>query len=45
MVKVQIDMTGWVMSEHGVSDSRLTVIRQDEDHISPNGKRYARWLC
>lgn len=23
-----IDMTGWVMKEHGVPDSRLTVINQ-----------------
>lgn len=25
-----IDMTGWVMSEHGVTDSRLTVIRKSD---------------
>ena len=23
-----IDMTGWVMKEHGIPDSRLTVIRR-----------------
>lgn len=45
MVKVREDMTGWVMSEHGVSDSRLIVIRQAEDYVSPNGTHYARWLC
>lgn len=45
MVKVKEDMTGWVMSEHGVSDSRLIVIRQAEDYVSPNGTHYARWLC
>lgn len=45
MVKVKEDMTGWVMSEHGVSDSRLTVIKQDEDYISPNSERKAQWLC
>lgn len=33
-----IDMTGWVMSEHGVSDSRLTVVERAEDGILPSGK-------
>ena len=45
MVKVKEDMTGWNMWEHGVPDSRLVVIKQDEDYISPNEKHYARWLC
>ena len=36
-----IDMTGWVMSEHGVPDSRLTVNRRVEN--AKNGK--ARWSC
>lgn len=45
MVKVKIDMTGWKMWEHGVPDSKLTVIEQVEDYISPNGKHQARWLC
>lgn len=45
MVKVKIDMTGWVMSEHGVPDSRLTIIRQTDDYVKPNGKREAMWLC
>lgn len=45
MVKVKEDMTGWNMWEHGVPDSRLTVIRQDDDYISPDGKRKAQWLC
>lgn len=45
MVKVREDLTGWVMSEHGVPDSRLTVIKQTEDYIKPNGKREDRWLC
>lgn len=35
----RIDMTGWVMKEHGVPDSRLTVIRKvpnyaAEHHLS-----------
>lgn len=45
MVRVRKDMTGWKMSEHGVPDSRLTVIRQDEDYVAPNGKCEAQWLC
>ena len=45
MVKVKIDMTGWVMSEHGVPDSRLTVIGQAEDYIRPDGRHEAQWLC
>lgn len=40
-----IDMTGWVMKEHGVPDSRLTVIKRAEDYISPSGKHYVQWLC
>lgn len=46
MVKVKEDMTGWVMSEHGVPDSRLTVIKQVEDYIEPkSGQHKAQWLC
>lgn len=45
MVKTKEDMTGWNMWEHGVPDSRLTVVKQDEDYITSNGKHYARWLC
>lgn len=45
MVKVKEDMTGWKMWEHGCPDSRLTVIKQDEDYVKPSGKHYARWLC
>ena len=45
MVKVREDMTGWVMSEHGAPNSRLVVIQQVEDYISPSGKHCAQWLC
>lgn len=46
MVRVKEDMTGWKMWEHGVPDSRLTVIRQVEDYVNPNTqKRTARWEC
>ena len=45
LVKVREDMTGWIMSEHGVPDSRLTVIKQVEDHIYPSGQHRDKWLC
>lgn len=45
MVKVKIDMTGWVMAEHGVADSKLTVITRAEDYITPSGKAIPQWLC
>lgn len=36
-----VDMTGWIMSEHGVPESRLTVLQRTE-----NSKRGdAQWLC
>ena len=45
MVKVKEDMTGWVMSEHGVPDSRWTVVKRAEDHIKPDGTHEAKWWC
>lgn len=45
MVNVKEDMTGWEMCEHGVPDSRLTVIKQTEDYIEKSGKHRARWMC
>ena len=36
-----IDMTGWAMKEHGVPDSRLTVVERAEN--KSNGS--ARWKC
>lgn len=45
MVKVKEDLTGWNMWEHGIPDSRLTVVKQADDYIRPNGKRSAQWLC
>jgi hypothetical protein len=40
-----VDMTGWVMSEHGVPDSLLTVIRRADDYVSPSGARHTKWVC
>lgn len=40
-----VDMTGWVMNEHGVPDSRLTVIERIADYVAPSGSRMARWRC
>ena len=37
-------MTGWVMSEHGVSNSLLTVIKREEDRFTSDGTRIIRWL-
>lgn len=40
-----IDMAGWVMKEHGVPDSRVTVMERAEDHISPKGYRTTMYKC
>lgn len=45
MKKVKEDMTGWVMSEHGVPESKLTIIQREKDSISKSGKVYDMWLC
>lgn len=45
MVKVKEDMTGWNMWEHGIPDSKLTILKQTEDYIKPNGKHEAQYLC
>lgn len=45
MVKPRVDLTGWVMKEHDVPDSRLTVIKQANDYINPKGTHRAQWLC
>jgi len=37
MMHLKEDVTGWIMSEHGIPSSRLTIIEQIEDHIQPNG--------
>lgn len=43
----KIDMTGWIMSEHGVPDSRITIIEEDinykKEHNINNTKSY--WKC
>lgn len=45
LVKVKEDMTGWIMSEHGVPNSRLKVLKQIEDYVYPSGIRTSQWLC
>lgn len=45
MVKVKTDMTGWKMWEHGVPNSRWTVIKQVEDYINSSNKHFAQYLC
>ena len=39
-----IDMTGWVMKEHGVQDSRLTVVSRS-NNVGSGRKVKAVWLC
>lgn len=39
------DLTGWNMWEHGVPESRLTVIRRAENYITSSGKKTAQWHC
>ena len=41
----KIDMTGWIMSEHGVPDSKLTVIKEVEPHITISGNKIVQYLC
>lgn len=45
MIKVKEDMTGWKMAEHDVDGSRIVVLQQIEDYVSPSGKHYSQWLC
>ena len=40
-----IDMTGWVMAEHGVKDSRLKVIKRVDNYVADCGSQSAQWLC
>ena len=41
MANITEDLTGWKMWEHGIPDSRLTVIKKTE-----NSKRgQLRWIC
>lgn len=41
----KIDMVGWIMAEHGVKDSRLTVIAEAEPHITKGGNRQRQYFC
>lgn len=41
----KIDMTGWKMSEHGVPDSELTVIKEVNPHITKGGTKQIQYLC
>ena len=45
MVKTRTDITGWNMWEHGLPDSRLTVIKQVEDYVNVKGKHIPMYLC
>ena len=39
-----IDMTGWVMKEHGVPESRFTVLYKDTTKPSGSG-HHTFWIC
>ena len=41
----KIDMTGWIMKEHDVPDSLLTVIKEVEPHITSGGNKQTQYLC
>lgn len=43
----KIDMTGWVMKEHGILDSRLTILEQDKEYKKRNNikSNFAYWKC
>lgn len=45
MVKVKTDISGWIMKEHGIPNSRLTVIEQVDDYIAKDGSHYAQYRC
>ena len=38
-----INMTGWIMKEHGVPQSYLTVIEEDKDYKNKNNKNRGTW--
>jgi hypothetical protein len=40
-----IDMTGWVMSDHGIPDSKLTVIERANPPEHLKDKHYTFWKC
>lgn len=40
-----IDMTGWVMKEHGVLDSKLTVVEKDWNKIKEKKNKLIYWRC
>lgn len=40
-----IDMTGWYMKDHGVPDSRITVLCLAEPKTYSNGRKRQMWKC
>lgn len=45
MGRKALDMTGWIMKDHGVNGSRVTVIQRVEDYIGSTGFRESQWEC
>lgn len=40
-----IDMTGWIMREHNVPNSHVTVLYRVDDFVSPCGSKSTMWKC
>lgn len=45
MGRQAIDMTGWIMKEHSVDGSRVTVIKRIDDYIGSTGVHEPQWEC
>lgn len=40
MKRLKYDMTGWIMKDHGIPDSKITVLKLDDDK-----PKYINWIC
>ena len=43
----KINMTGWIMKEHGILDSKITVLEEDTEYIKHHDIKTKRpyWKC
>ena len=44
-MRKSVDVTGWVMKEHGIPDSKITIIKEIEPRITTSGRKDFRCLC
>lgn len=42
---LKIDMTGWVMKEHGINNSRLTVLQENKEYQKTQKYKQTYWDC